>query len=89
MARVKKIPQRMCTGCHEMKNKRDLIRIVRTPETEILLDPTGKKAGRGAYICPSLECLKSARKSRRLEKALGQEIPAMVFEALEKELMKD
>ena len=56
----KKIPQRMCVGCQEMKNKKELIRIVRTPESEILLDPTGKKSGRGAYVCPCEACVTKA-----------------------------
>ena len=69
MQKVKKIPQRQCVGCREMKDKKALLRIVRTPEGEILLDSTGKKSGRGAYVCPDPECLKKARKSRALERA--------------------
>ena len=66
----KKIPQRMCLGCQTKKDKRELVRIVRTPEGEIIIDPTGKKAGRGAYICNDLECLNKVMKSKRLEKNL-------------------
>ena len=61
--RVKKIPQRMCVGCREKRNKKELIRIVRTPELDVLVDLTGKKSGRGAYICPNQECLNAAVKS--------------------------
>lgn len=83
MQRPKKIPQRQCVGCREMKEKRALLRIVKTPEGEILADSTGKKSGRGAYVCPQQECLKKARKSRALERALDTAIPAEVYEALE------
>lgn len=89
MAKVRKIPQRMCVGCREMKNKKDLIRIVRTPEAEILVDRTGKKSGRGAYICPSGECFTLAIKRKNLEKALEQEIPDEIVEVLRKELVID
>ena len=82
----KKIPQRQCLGCREMKNKRDLIRVVRSPEGEISLDFKGKKPGRGAYVCPDGECLKKARKSRALERAFDTAIPAEVYEALEAQM---
>ncbi len=82
----RKIPMRSCVGCFESKPKKELIRIVRSPEGEISLDPVGKKAGRGAYICPDPECLKKARKAKRLEKSLECEIGPEVYEALEKEL---
>jgi len=93
----KKIPLRKCTGCNEMKEKKQLVRIVKTPDktdengnivqkSEILVDLTGKKSGRGAYICPNPECLKAARKARRLEKAFSCKIPDEVYEQLEKEL---
>ncbi|MBO5244530.1 MAG: YlxR family protein [Selenomonadales bacterium] len=78
----KKIPQRMCVGCQEMKNKKELIRIVRTPESEILLDPTGKKSGRGAYVCPCEECVTKAYKEKRLEKSLKCAVGADVYETL-------
>jgi hypothetical protein len=84
----KKIPQRMCLGCGEMKNKRELIRVVRTPEGEILIDSTGKKSGRGAYLCFDLECFKKVRKSKRLEKSLEQRIPEEVYDTLEQQVAK-
>ncbi len=87
--KVRKIPQRMCVGCREMKNKKDLIRIVRTPEDAIVLDKTGKKAGRGAYLCPDTQCFRVAIKGKRLQKALERDIPADVIAALEKELVAD
>ena len=80
--RQKKIPLRMCVGCQEMKTKKELIRIVRTPEGEVLLDPTGKKSGRGVYVCPDKECLKKALKSNRLEKSLEHPISDEVIERL-------
>jgi len=80
--RLKKIPLRMCVGCQEMKSKKELIRIVRTPQEEVLLDPTGKKSGRGVYICPDKECLKKALKSNRLEKSLQHPISEEVIERL-------
>ena len=72
MQKTRKIPQRQCVGCREMKDKKALLRIVKTPEGEILLDSTGKKSGRGAYVCPDPECLKKARKSRALERAFDR-----------------
>jgi len=86
--RVKKIPQRMCVGCQEMKPKRQLIRIVRTPEEKIEIDPTGKRSGRGAYICPEMECFNKAIKGKRLEKALQRPIAQEVLEALRQGLVK-
>ena len=68
---LRKIPVRMCAGCSEHKPKKELVRVVRTPEGEILLDLTGKKSGRGAYVCHDPECLKKARRARRLERALA------------------
>lgn len=82
MARSRKIPQRKCVGCQEMKNKKELIRVVRTPQGEIAIDLTGKKAGRGAYICPSLDCLEKAIKGKRLDKALEHKIDSKILEAL-------
>ncbi len=82
MQKVKKIPQRQCVGCRTMKDKKSLLRVVKTPEGDILLDATGKKSGRGAYVCPDSECLKKARKSRALERALETAIPDAVYEAL-------
>lgn len=86
MQKVKKIPQRQCVGCREMKNKRDLIRVVKSPEGEISLDFNGKKPGRGAYLCRDVACLKKARKSRALERAFEVTIPPEVYHTLEQEL---
>jgi len=72
----------MCVGCQDMKSKKELLRIVRTPEGEIVLDPTGKKAGRGAYMCRSEQCLTKAFKEKRLEKALKHPIGEAVYDAL-------
>ena len=80
-----KIPMRQCTGCREMKNKKEMIRVLKTAEDEIVLDDTGKKNGRGAYICFSRECLEKARKNHGLERSLKASIPEEVYESLEKE----
>lgn len=80
-----KIPMRQCTGCREMKNKKEMIRVLKTAEGEILLDATGRKNGRGAYICRSAECLKKAMKNRGLERSLKTQIPEAVYEELKKE----
>jgi hypothetical protein len=82
----KKIPLRQCVGCQEEKPKKDLIRILKTPEEEVVLDTTGRKNGRGAYICPDPECLKKAVKSKGLERSLKVSIPKEVYENLEKEM---
>ena len=82
----RKIPQRQCVGCREMKEKKALLRIVRTPEGEVLLDSTGKKSGRGAYVCHDPACLKKARKSRALERAFETVIPPEVYDALEAQM---
>ena len=79
----KKIPMRQCAGCREMKPKRELIRVVRSPEGAISLDATGKSSGRGVYICRNAECLKKARKSNSLSRSLDTPIPDEVYEALE------
>ena len=79
----KKIPMRMCLGCNEMKPKRELIRVVHQKDGTILLDAGGKAAGRGAYVCPKLECLRAARKARRLEKTFSCKISDDVYSALE------
>ena len=86
MQKPRKIPQRQCVGCREMKEKKALLRIVRTPEGQILLDGTGKKSGRGAYVCRNPECLRKARKSRALERAFETAIPAEVYDALEAQM---
>ena len=78
----KSIPQRMCTGCHEHRAKNELVRVVRSPEGEVSLDLTGRKNGRGAYICRNAECLKKARKQRALERALQQPISDELFEQM-------
>ncbi len=84
----KKTPERRCVGCGESKDKRELIRVVRTPEGEVCLDATGKKSGRGAYICHSPSCFKKARKSKRIETSLNVQIPEEIYEKLESELSK-
>ena len=83
----KKIPMRKCTGCGEMKPKKELIRVLKTTEEEIVLDKTGRKNGRGAYLCNSLDCFKQARKTKGLERSLQIKIPEEIYEILEKELM--
>ncbi|MBO5302448.1 MAG: YlxR family protein [Lachnospiraceae bacterium] len=82
----KKIPMRQCVGCREMKAKRELIRIIRTAEDEIFVDATGKKNGRGAYICPMQECLEKAIKSKGLERSLKMAVPQKIYEDFEKEM---
>ena len=82
----KKIPQRQCMGCRERLEKRQLIRVVRTPEGNVQLDFSGKLNGRGAYICPKSECLKKARKARSLDRSLEVTIPEEVYDRLEKEV---
>lgn len=86
MPRVKKVPQRMCVGCQEMKPKKELIRIVRTPSESIEVDPTGKKSGRGAYICPRVECLQRAAKEKRLERALERPVSREIYDLLAQRL---
>jgi len=85
----RKIPLRKCMGCGEMKSKRELIRVVKNKEGEISLDLTGKKAGRGAYVCPQLSCLQKARKSRGFERALSCKIPEEVYDQMEQELSQN
>ena len=81
-----KIPMRQCTGCREMKSKKEMIRVIKTAEDEIMLDATGRKNGRGAYLCPSMECLKKAVKGKGLERSFKMAIPKEVYETLEKEM---
>jgi len=83
----KKIPVRHCLGCNEGKPKKELIRVVKTAQGEFFIDSTGKKNGRGAYICPNAECFKKARRAGRFERAFGCAIPDEIYEALEKELV--
>ena len=85
-AAVRKVPMRQCTGCQEMKNKKEKIRVLKTSEGEILLDATGKKNGRGAYLCRSMDCLEKAIRSRGLERSLKVKIPDEVYETLKEEL---
>ena len=79
----KKVPLRLCGGCNEQKPKNQLVRVVRSPEGEVSLDFKGKLPGRGAYVCPSPECLARVRKSRALERAFSAQLPTEVYEALE------
>lgn len=85
--RVKKVPMRMCIGCQEMKSKKELIRIVRTPEGSIEIDPTGKRSGRGAYICPQVVCLEKAVKGKRLERSFQQSVSPEIVAALKDRLV--
>lgn len=78
----RKVPLRMCVGCQEMKPKKELIRIVRTPDSDVVIDSTGKKSGRGVYICPDRECLNKALKNNRLEKSLQHPISEEVMNRL-------
>lgn len=89
MAGTKKIPMRKCLVCGEMKPKKELIRVVRPPDGEIAADMTGKKSGRGAYICRSKECIALARKQRRLEKAFSCKVEDAVYDELEKNVSED
>lgn len=82
---AKKIPLRQCVGCGEMKNKKEMMRVIKTPEEEIVLDTTGKKNGRGAYICKNKECLQIAQKSKGLERSLKHAISKEVYDNLLKE----
>lgn len=85
---VKKIPMRQCTGCNERKEKKSLIRIIRTPEDEIVVDFTGKKNGRGAYICRSGECLEKAIRNHGIERSLKTGILPEIYDSLKKEIEK-
>lgn len=82
----KKIPLRKCVACNEMKEKKEMIRVIKTPENEIMLDATGRKNGRGAYICADPGCFRLARKNKGLERSLKTAIPQEVYESLEKEM---
>lgn len=82
---AKKVPLRQCVGCGQMKGKKEMMRILKTPEDEICLDVTGKKNGRGAYVCRSRECLQMARRNKGLERSFKMSIPNEVYNALEKE----
>ena len=86
MQKVKKIPQRQCMGCRERKAKKELIRVVRTPEGGVQVDFSGKVNGRGAYLCPNPECLRKAQRIKSLERSLEIAIPEEVYARLEKEI---
>ncbi|HIQ97259.1 MAG TPA: YlxR family protein [Candidatus Limivivens merdigallinarum] len=88
MSQVRKVPMRKCIGCQEMKNKKDMIRILKTTEDRIEIDTTGKKNGRGAYICPSRDCFEKAVKTKGIERSLKMSIPREVYENLEKEIQE-
>lgn len=88
MAGVRKLPVRQCTGCGEKKSKPEMLRVIRTAEDEILLDATGRKNGRGAYLCRNPECLAKARKTKALERSLKTVIPPEIYEDLEKEMRR-
>ncbi len=83
---AKKIPMRQCIGCGEMKGKKELLRILRTQDGEIVLDVSGRQNGRGAYICPNAECLKRARKSKGLERSFKMKIEDEIYDSLTKEI---
>ena len=83
---VKKIPLRQCIGCGEMKNKKEMIRVVRTEDEGLVLDATGRKNGRGAYICPSAECLKKAKKTKGLDRSFKMTVSSEVYDSLTKEI---
>ena len=82
---MKKIPMRQCIGCGEMKGKKEMMRVIKTAEGDISLDITGKKNGRGAYLCVSKECLQKARKNKGLERSFKMSIPAEIYDTLDKE----
>ena len=86
MEQKKKIPLRQCVGCSERKAKGELLRVVRTPEGEIVLDKTGRKNGRGVYLCSNVKCFNKARKSSRIERSLNCSIPAEIYATIEEEL---
>ena len=86
MSVKKKVPMRKCVGCGEMKNKKEMIRVLKTPEEEFVLDASGKKNGRGAYLCPSGKCLERAIKSKGLERSFKQAIPSEVYDELKEEM---
>ncbi len=90
MLKTRKIPQRMCTGCREMKPKKELLRVVRPADEEkvVHVDRTGKEAGRGAYICAEVTCLKKAQKTKALERALEKAMTPEVYEQLEREIAR-
>ena len=84
--KTKKVPMRMCTGCGEMFDKRQLVRVVKSPEGEVSLELKGKKSGRGAYVCKNADCLKKARKKKALERAFSMQIDNAVYDKMEEEI---
>ena len=88
MAKERKIPLRKCSGCGEMKPKSELVRVVRSPEGDLSMDLTGRKAGRGAYVCHNIECLRTARKRKALERSFTCAIPSEIYDRLEEEMME-
>lgn len=85
---IRKIPIRKCTGCQQMKNKKDMIRIIKDKDNNFSLDFTGKKSGRGAYICPQIECLEKAEKNKGLERSFKSSVPKEIYKSLKEELIK-
>ena len=83
---AKKIPLRKCTGCQEMKQKKDMMRVLKTAEGQIVLDTTGRKNGRGAYLCRSMSCFEQAVKNKGLERSLKVKVPEETYESLKKEI---
>ncbi|MBQ5787105.1 MAG: YlxR family protein [Clostridia bacterium] len=88
MAKERKIPLRKCSGCGEMKPKNELVRVVRSPEGELSMDLTGRKPGRGAYVCHNIDCLRTARKRKALERSFACAIPSEIYDRLEQEMME-
>lgn len=86
---AKKIPMRQCVGCGEMKNKREMMRVLKTAEESVILDMTGRKNGRGAYLCMNKDCLVKARKNKGLERSLKMSIPDEIYESMEREFEQD
>ena len=82
----KKVPMRQCVGCRELRNKKDLMRILKTPDNNVIFDDAGRMNGRGAYICPSVECLKKARRTKAIERSLDISIPDEVYDAIERQM---
>lgn len=87
--KAKKIPMRMCTGCMQMFDKRELVRVVKSPDGEVSLDLTGKKSGRGAYVCKNVECFNKARKKHAFERAFDIQISDSIYEKMEEEIKND
>ncbi len=85
----KKIPMRRCTGCNEQKPKKELVRVVKTPEGQVILDLTGKASGRGAYICNNAECLNKAKKSKRIDRVFEMTIPEDVYNQMEEQIQQN